>query len=232
MKLLSTANPKIMKGEKLGYMTFILHLAPSTLSGYNACPMASKGCIAACLNTAGRGGFDPRIGVAHIRKTKEFMENRQEFLVQLVADVETGIRRAKKAGLVPAFRLNGTSDFRWEHIPVVRGGVEFPNMMTAFPDVTFYDYSKIFNRRDIPENYTITFSRSETNHAAAIATLQNGGSVAVVFSGKSLPATWEGFTVVNGDNDDLRFLDPKNVVVGLSAKGKAKKDNSGFVVKI
>ena len=36
--------------------------------------------------------------------------------------------------------------------------------------------------------------------------------------------------VVDGDKSDLRFLDGENVIVGLIAKGQAKKDQSGFVI--
>jgi len=123
--LLSTANPKILKGEKLGYVTYILHLAPSILSGYNACPMASVGCAAACLNTAGRGGMfkkgetTNKIQEARIRRTKIFFEDREWFMAMLVNDVRKAIGEAKKYGKTPVFRLNGTSDIRWETVPAM-----------------------------------------------------------------------------------------------------------------
>ncbi len=239
MKLLSTGNPKLMKGEKQGYLSFVLHLAPSKLSGYNTCPMASVGCALACLNTAGRGGMFKKgettnaIQKARIRKTVEFFENREGFMQTLADDILAGIRQAKRKNMIPVFRLNGTSDIRWETIPVYDynkdGIVWYNNIMEMFPEVQFYDYTKLTNRRDLPANYHLTFSRSESNEMDALHILANGTmNVAVVFD--ELPAKWAGVKVVSGDDTDLRFLDEQGVVVGLKSKGKAKKDNSGFTV--
>jgi hypothetical protein len=240
MKLLTVGNPKLMKGEKKGYLSFILHLAPSKLSGYNTCPSASNGCAAACLNTAGRGGLFPSIQEARIRKTRWFFEDRDTFMAQLVKDVTAGIKLAERKGLIPVFRLNGTSDIRWEHAPVtvtrkVWGQlpltVEYPNIMSAFPDVQFYDYTKLANRVDIPANYHLTFSRSEIN-GHQLPTISH--NIAVVFDtakGKPLPTEYLGRPVVDGDETDLRFLDGVGVIVGLRGKGKAKNgDHNGFVV--
>lgn len=232
MKLLTTGNPKVIKGSKKGFLSFILHLAPSNLSGYNVCPMASAGCIMGCLNTAGRGGFDPRIPLARIRKTVMFMEQREQFMEQLIKDIDAGIRSAKRKRMRPVFRLNGTSDIRWETVPVTVKGKTYPNIMSAYRKVQFYDYTKIANRRDLPANYHLTFSRSEVNDSL-IPTV--GYNTAVVFStrkGAALPDTYMGMTVVDGDDTDLRFLDPEKSIIGLRAKGKAKKDTSGFVVKV
>ena len=140
MKLLTLGNTKTVKGEAMGYQTYIMHLAPSTLSGYNTCPMASNGCASACLNTAGRGRFTAT-QEARVRKTKFFFENRDTFMAQLVKDIEAAIRKAAREGMTPVFRLNGTSDIRWETV-AVNG---FVNIMAMFPGVAFYDYSKIFN---------------------------------------------------------------------------------------
>ena len=225
MKLLTLGNTKTVKGEAMGYQTYIMHLAPSTLSGYNTCPMASTGCAAACLNTAGRGRFTTT-QEARIRKTKWFFEDRETFMAQLVKDITTAIRKAGREGFVPVFRLNGTSDIRWETVPV--GG--FRNIMEMFPTVTFYDYTKLQNRRDLPFNYHLTFSRSEENYAAVDMMMAAGYNVAIVFN--ELPAVYNGYTVIDGTETDLRFLDEKGVVVGLLAKGKAKKDVSGFTVQI
>lgn len=242
MKLLTTGNPKLMKGEKKGYLSFVLHLAPADLSGYNVCPMASDGCRAACLNTAGRGGiFKPgtttnAIQDARIRKTRWFFTDRYDFMLQLVKDVRLGIRQAEKQNLIPVFRLNGTSDIRWETVELSDGLQTFQNIMQMFPNVQFYDYTKLSNRRDLPSNYHLTFSRSESNDTAVASHLVNGGNVAVVFNvkkGAALPESWNGFTVIDGDDTDLRFLDPQNVVVGLRGKGKATKgEHGGFVVNI
>lgn len=223
MKLLTIGNTKTVKGEAMGYMTFIMHLAPSTLSGYNTCPMASAGCASACLNTAGRGRFTAT-QEARIRKTKWFFENRDAFMFQLVKDIEAAIRKANREGMTPVFRLNGTSDIRWETVSV--GG--FRNVMEVFPNVQFYDYTKLTNRRDIPANYHLTFSRSESNDAYVSLMMDAGYNVAVVFD--AMPETYLGRKVIDGTETDLRFLDEKGVIVGLLAKGKAKKDTSGFTI--
>lgn len=228
MQLLVTGNAKTVKGEAMGFLTGILHLAPSRLSGFNVCPMASTGCIAGCLNTSGRGVY-ARTQLARIRKTTDFFNNRDWFMTSLVKDIRALVKSAAKQRLQAVVRLNGTSDIRWETVDVSVDGVTYANIMTAFPDVRFYDYSKIANRRDLPPNYSLTFSRAEHNEMHALTELYAGFNVAVVFR-KTLPATWNGFTVVDGTEHDLRFLDPSNVVVGLIAKGRARKDTSGFVV--
>jgi hypothetical protein len=227
MKLLTIGNTKTVKGEALGYMTFIMHLAPSTLSGYNTCPMASDGCAAACLNTAGRGRFTAT-QEARIRKTKWFFEDRESFMIQLVKDIRAAIRKANREGMIPVFRLNGTSDIRWETVSFTFEGIDFRNIMEFFGNVRFYDYTKLTNRRNIPSNYHLTFSRSESNDAYVTTMLNRGYNVAVVFD--VLPETYLGYKVIDGTETDLRFLDEKNVIVGLIAKGKAKKDNSGFTI--
>lgn len=239
MKLLSTGNPKILKGLKQGFNTYILHLAPASLSGYNTCPKATPGCAAACLNTAGRGGMFKKgettnvIQRARIRKTKSFFENRIDFMATLVKDIESAIKQSVKKNLIPVFRLNGTSDLAWEKYEVVRNGVLYKNIFNAFPEVTFYDYTKILGRKvQQYNNYHLTFSAADGNDSDTIYAMKNGMNVAVVFGVKkteALPESYNGISVFNGDESDLRFLDPKNVVVGLYAKGKAKKDTTGFV---
>lgn len=236
-KLLTTGNPKVAKGLSLGYLTNILHLAPFKLSGRNVCPMATAGCAAACLNTAGRGGIIKRgettnaIQIARIRKTDWFFNERAAFMHTLVREIRNAIKLAAKHGLTAVFRLNGTSDIRWEAVPVSVKGVTYDNIMLAFPDVQFYDYTKIPNRRDLPANYHLTFSLAESNEDNAKIALANGYNVAAVFR-KNLPATFLGKPVINGDETDLRFRDAKGVIVGLKAKGKGKKDTTGFVKDI
>lgn len=228
MKLLGIANTKTMKGEKLGFRTYIMHLAPSTLSGYQVCPMASPGCASACLNLSGMGRFS-NVQKARIAKTKLFFEDRGAFMFKLLKEIRAAIRSSQKAGLTPVFRLNGTSDIRWETISVFADGFWHNNIMDAFPSVQFYDYTKIPNRRDIPANYHLTFSRSEMNELEALQVLSSGKmNVAVVFD--ELPVKWAGVKVIDGTETDLRFLDDRAVVVGLKANGKAKKDATGFTV--
>jgi hypothetical protein len=229
MKLLSIGNPKILKGMKQGFMTYILHLAPADVSGYNTCPKATAGCKAACLNTAGRGGMFKRgestnvIQEARKRKTRFFFEDRENFLATLKDDIRKAIRQSEKKGLIPVFRLNGTSDISWEKYGVIQ----------EFPNVQFYDYTKILGRKvNGLANYHLTFSAADGNDLDVLRAIKEGYNIATVFGIKKtlpMPETYNGVSVFNGDDSDLRFLDPKGVVVGLYAKGKAKKDTSGFV---
>ena len=244
MNLLTTGNPKMVKGEKYGYITYILHLAPADLSGYNTCPKATDGCKAGCLNTAGRGGmFKPGMNTnyvqeARIRKTKMFFENRAEFMKLLVKDIELGIKQCKKKNMIPVFRLNGTSDLSWEKYEVTitdKSGrsIVFRNIFEAFPFVKFYDYTKVPGRKVYGiSNYSLTFSEADGNALDVLNAIRSGMNVATVFGIKKTdekPKFWNGLPVIDGDESDLRFLDPKGVVVGLFAKGRAKKDNFGFV---
>lgn len=236
MNLLTTGNPKILKGHAHGYLTSILHLAPSTLSGHNTCIKATIGCTASCLNTAGRGGIVKAgettniIQQARIRKTKLLFSNRDYFMGLLAEDIIKTIKHAEKNNLVPVFRLNGTSDIVWEKIPY--NG--FKNIMQAFPTVQFYDYTKILNRK-VSSNYHLTFSAADGNDKDVIKAISQGYNVAVVFGikkGQALPEEYLGLPVFDGDESDLRFLDPRGVIVGLYAKGKAKKDTTGFVKRL
>jgi hypothetical protein len=232
MSLLTVGNPKLLKGQAQGYLSSVLHFAPADLSGKEVCPKRTKGCTNACLNLAGRGGIFKKgestnvIQQARIRKTKMFFENRSAFMSQLLNDIVKTIKYAEKKGLIPVFRLNGTSDLSWEKYEILEGR----NIFQMFPQVQFYDYTKVLGRKvsDIP-NYHLTFSNADGNINDVLAAKQAGLNIAVVFK-KELPKTYLGLPVINGDETDLRFLDPKGVIVGLKAKGKAKKDTSGFVV--
>jgi hypothetical protein len=225
-KLLSTANPKIQKGTDKGYLSFILHLAPATLSGREVCPKRTAGCTAACLNTAGRGGMFKRgettnvIQKARIRKTEYFFADRDGFMKDLYHDVVKAKKFAERKGLIPVFRLNGTSDLSWEKYTV---GLTDMTIFALFPTTQFYDYTKVLGRKvaHIP-NYHLTFSAADGNDADVAEALLQGMSVATVFD--KIP---EG--VYSADEDDLRFLDPIGIVLGLKAKGRAKKDTTGFV---
>jgi hypothetical protein len=226
-KLLSTANPKIQKGTKLGYLSFILHLAPADLSGRETCPKRTAGCTAACLNTAGRGGMFKKgentnmIQKARIRKTKYFFEARDYFMQDLFADITKAIKFAAKQGLKPVFRLNGTSDLSWEKYTI-----NDKNIFELFPDVQFYDYTKVLGRKVSKySNYHLTFSKADGNDADVAKALEQGMSVVAVYD--EIPAG-----VPSADETDLRFLDPKGVMLGLKAKGRAKKDYSGFVIRV
>ena len=193
----------------------------------NLCQFSSAGCRKDCLFTAGRASFTPSIIKARIARTRFLLKDRQAFLLQLRKEIDALVRQAKREKLIPCVRLNGTSDLFWL-------GAQ---LAAEYPTIQFYDYSKnphVFSRPR-PANYHLTFSRSEDNERQALSILANGqrANVAVVFDSKTLPTHWNGYPVVSGDTHDLRFLDRKGVVIGLYAKGKAKKDSvSGFVVPV
>jgi len=227
-------NAKTIKGQQYGYMTGVLYLAPYNLSGYNTCAMAEIAeCHVPCLNSAGRGAFNS-VQAARIKKTKLFFEDRDAFFALLIPSIRSLIRKASAANLIPLCRPNGTSDIRWENVSFTYEGVHYNNIFEMFPDLQFYDYTKIPNRvtAHIP-NYDLTFSYSGVvgfQPYVKRATKQ-GYRIAVVFRKREdIPAEFLGTTCVDGDDSDLRHEDPHGVVVALYAKGKAKRDTSGFVV--
>jgi len=231
--LLGYKNAKIEKSNRSGkgYFTAIMYLAPNVISGFNVCPHATPQCIKTCLVTSSYHMNMDHSQKARLERTTYFFENRQGFKAMLYGEIKKHVTRSLNKGLIPAIRLNGTSDLVWETI--------FPDMFLTFSNVIFYDYTKfpIHKRTNLPNNYFLTRSHSEKNHSELTSMVQ-GGNVAVVFNTlkkEKLPKKWMGFNVFDGDVDDLRFLDPKNVIVGLRAKGKAKKEKAtkiGFVVKV
>ena len=216
---------KMAKGEKYGYKTAILHLAPFDLSIKNVCPKASKECAAACLNTSGRGQM-VSVQNARIKKTNYFWKNRSGFLWQLSREIEQLKKRAKNQGFKFAVRLNGTSDLAWHRFKLLDG----QSVMDLHQDVQFYDYTKVPSHlnHDL-KNYHVTFSDSGRNDADCKAAIKTGHNVAVVFRNK-LPKRWQGRKVINGDLHDLRFRDLGGVVVGLVAKGAGRHQlEGGFI---
>jgi len=220
-------NAKTKKGQKKGYLTGILYLAPANISGHEVCPNRSPGCTDACLYSAGRGVYSS-VQESRIRKTKMFFEDRKAFMALLEKDIAAGIRKAKRMGLKFVVRLNGTSDLAFENFGI----------MEKFPNTKFYDYTKNPFRMTkyltgkMPKNYSLTFSLSETNMDLALDVLSKGGNVAMVFATKDaskFPTTYKGYKVVSGDETDLRFLDKKNSIVALITKGDAIYDKTGFV---
>lgn len=227
--LFTKDSAKTKKGEKLGYTTLILYMQPwkANAAGKNLCPNATAGCIASCLYTAGRGKFNA-IQLARQNRTNYFLEDRAGFIQQIAAEIAKESAKVGNDKLV--VRMNGTTDIPWEN---VRAG-DHANLMDRFPMIQFYDYTKSFSRLigSRPDNYHLTFSRAETasNIAEAEMALNMGYNVAAVFSG-DLPETYMGFPVVDGDQHDLTFLHPAGAIIGLRAKGDAKKDQTGFVIR-
>lgn len=228
-QLLTTQNAKTVRGEPLGYLTAILFLSPYTESGEaNLCPHASPGCIRSCLYTAGMGRFE-YVRSARRRRTLFYLYQPAQFYAQLRREIAQAYERARSRGLRLAVRLNGTSDL---------GGLS-QRMAEEFEhleDLTFYEYTKTPRPWErTRENLYLIFSRDEDNEADCLEALAHGINVAVVFSRRKdepLPLEWKGLPVIDGDEHDLRFLDEPGRIVGLRAKGAAKSDDTGFVVRL
>ena len=234
-RIFSVDNPKAAKAQAYGWLNAIHYMAPHELAGVgNLCPNASAGCKALCLGEhSGAAIYYPSVIKSRIAKAKRFMRARAEYMRDMTSAIRAAYRKAQREGLLLCVRPNGSTDIPFEGI---KAGDSL-SLIAAFPSIQFTDYTKSFKRAlahargQFPDNYHLTFSRSETNEPQCMHILQAGGNVAVVF-GNGLPDVWNGFPVINGDLHDLRHLDPRGVVVGLSPKGpKAKRDQSGFVVR-
>jgi hypothetical protein len=242
-----SANYKIAKSEKFKggkYSTMILHLAPSTISGYNTCPHASEGCKAICLNQAGHGGCNKNrklvsntTHIARVGRTTLLHTNKKFFFKKLKLEINQFLMNCTIKESLPCIRLNGTSDLNWAKI---KDPETKKNLMELFPEIQFYDYTKDINQlKNVPKNYYFSFSRSENNHLDVAKALSMGVNIAVVFDKKmGLPDTYMGYPVFDADQTDLRFLDnelskhKKPIVIGLLEKGYlAKHDKTGFVIR-
>ena len=227
-KLLSAGDTNA-KTAKNSLQTYILYLSPASQNsaGRNLCPKASDGCRAACLFSADRGRFN-NVQQARINRTEYLLRDRAGFLLQLAQEINKAAKKeAKKTGQNIAIRLNGTSDLKLVEMLTDRHEIA--------KNVVFYDYTKIPQKAgdrvtSQGHRYSVTFSRSEENESQALNLLKIGVNVAAVFAGKELPKYWHGFRVVDGDKSDIEMLNFSGVVLGLRAKGDAKRDGSGFVI--
>lgn len=238
------SSSKILKNSKvLNIDTYVLYLAPHSMSGYNTCPMATKDCIAGCLNTSGRAAMEikstneSRIIESRIEKTKLFYENRNFFMNWLVAEITAKKSASESKGNGFSVRLNGTSDLNW-----LAYKLDGKTIFEIFPDVQFYDYTKVPNRfNNVPENYHLTFSYTGYNWLDAKNVLDKGYNVAIVFNlqkwynsrpenVKPLPLKFKGYKVVDGDITDYRPMDKKGRIVGLRFKRIADKETQLNVI--
>lgn len=230
-------NAKTIKGEKYGIKTAILYLMPAMGSGVQLCANAKiAGCEKPCLFTAGRGAMS-NVMLSRLRKTLYFNQYREQFMAQLSREISLEKAKAKRRGYKLVVRLNGTSDIRWENIKLPL--INAPTIFDLHNDVQFYDYTKLANRKNVPANYDLTFSYSgvEAYQPFVAKAVANGERIAVVFRNRAIVEamlangeTFLGLPVVDGDDTDIRHLDPRGAIVALYAKGKARRDQSGFVV--
>lgn len=229
-RILGESSSKTIKGEKIGYLTAICYLVPDA----KLCPFAElAGCFKPCLKSAGRGAFNS-VQKARAEKTAFFYDNQRAFMLSLCADIWTHVRRAANLNLIPLVRPNGTSDIPFENILI-----DGKTIFQIFADCQFYDYTKHPSRNLVGKtanNYDLTFSFSAlTPKPISIKGLTNPANkrTAVVFYKRDeIPASFRGWPVVDGDDTDVRHIEPVNVVVALYAKGKAKQDNGGFVQRL
>ena len=233
-------NYKASKNLDLKVMTYFLSLMPSDLSGYNVCSMANRitkneqnpnksDCSSNCVAFNGNGSFS-NVKKARIRKTKLFFENKDLFMEQLVFDIFKAINEAKTKGFKPTFRLNAYSDIKWEKVKISSFGNA--TIFELFPNITFYDYTKIHNRK-VPKNYQLTFSHYGDFDKTSDA-LKNGFNSAIVF--QELPSKIKInnkiYSVIDGDKTDLRIdekINGSSVVVGLKFKGSKAKLNDALL---
>ena len=232
MKALNLLSPGATnaKTSKNSLKTFILYLSPYNLNskGINLCPKASKGCAAACLYTAGRGAFS-NVQKARQNKTEYYLNDKKGFVLNLSNQIIKEYIKAKKGDYKIAFRLNGTSDIDFIYLLQKYANLDISTLKDY---AVFYDYTKILGKAKKyinHPNYFLTFSRSETNDQETNEAIKLGINVAAVFS-SDLPETYKGAKVIDGDASDLLMIYNKNVILGLKAKGKARKDTSGFVI--
>ena len=244
------SNPKVAKNGKLDVLTAPLHLAPYNLSGFQVCPQASDGCAAACLHTAGNPAYMPGKDASRRAKTIAYFKERAAFMAVLFFEIAALERKAEKLGMQCGIRLNATSDLPWERRKVTIDEIEL-SLMEWFSGVQFYDYTKITKRAlahargRMPENYHLTFSKTESNDADVARVLEAGGNVAAVFSRDAFKsaiasgvahgfklAPWEGAPVIDGDAHDYRPAEGmQGAIIALKAKGDARNDTTGFVIR-
>lgn len=235
--LLSFNNVKTIKGEKKGYRTAIMYLAPHTQNskGINLCSHASEGCVKSCLFSSGTARFE-KVQNGKTNKSEYFLSDRANFLLQLDKEITKIKKKHLDSDVIPVIRLNGTSDVLWERYKIR----DNKNIFELHSDIQFYDYTKNYLRfnKELPNNYHLTFSMSETNYEISMNLLKRGINVSIVF--EKTPIEYNGFKVVDGDENDLTFLHPKGSILGLrykKATGKGGKDKnikaleSGFIIR-
>ena len=226
-------NAKIVKSDAyLGgkYRTATLSLAPSDYAreGATLCPLAElAGCRSDCLFHQGRARTFSNINRARVSKALLFLDDPKLFLSLLCADLWRFGKRCKKLGVQGVTRLNCLSDIDWQ---------KYIDFSSEFPGIIFYDYEKV-PRVSRHDNYFLvwSFSAADDRYIRLMNKLPSDMRIAVVFDtpkGRPLPEYFIGRRVVDGDEHDLVFLYPKGSVIGLRAKGSARKTRPPFVVPV
>lgn len=224
----STKHEKAYKYDELVYT---LYLAPAKISGYEVCPMRSEECTNLCVHESGRNRMDIHentINKARIKKTKMFFEERDFFIDWMIEEIKIAKVKAEKMGYHFSVRLNNTSDLSPESFFTTVDNKKV-NVLQMFPDVQFYDYTKVPKRFELTKKYTnydLTFSFSGNNLQDCITMLNNNIRVAVVFS--KVPNKFWGRKVIDGDLYDMRYRDDKGIIIGLKYKQVRNKLNEKY----
>lgn len=227
---------KHVKAFKYNEMVYTIYLAPGNSSGYEVCPGRTSECTSLCLNSSGRNKMDIKkemINASRIKKVRLFFEEKNYFMKWLIDDIKKSYNKAMEQGFYFSVRLNNTSDISPEDFYIIDNGVK-QNILEIFPHIQFYDYTKVFDRESLTKkysNYDLTYSFTGRNWSECLDLLNKGERITVVFN--KVPETYLGFEVVDGDKYDMRYRDPKGVIIGLKFKkvrNKLTNDNK-FVIQ-
>ena len=206
--------------------TYGIYLASADLSGFNVCPN-SEYCKDNCLNGSGHNRVDRlskkgTIDRSRTIKTRLLFANKEVFMRIMIHEIEKERKKAENNGTFFSIRLNCTSD-----INPIAFTLNGKNILEIFPDIQFYDYTKVLNRIALAKkysNYDITWSidGSEKNREIGLELLKNGGRVAVVYGENDMPKTWYGYECCNGDETDYR---PSDIAPVCALKFKKTANN-------
>ena len=219
---------KHKKGFNYKELNYSLYLSPADSSGYEVCPGRTEECTRLCLNESGKNTMPQKvkgdiINTARIKKTRLFVEEREFFTRWIIDEIRAAKAKVDKLGYGFSVRINNTSDINPARLFIESNyqehGTIGKNILEVFPDVQFYDYTKIISRINLSKlypNYDITFSYTGYNLPECLDLLSKGVRVAMVF--KEVPEEYMGYKVIDGDLFDGRFKDEKNDIVGLKFK--------------
>ena len=209
---------KMQKGAEK-FELWVMYFQPhNKVSRATICQFAElAGCDKACLIDSGLLGKTPAQNAA-TKRTILYILRAEFFNARINAEIVAKEKRAIRSGIPCAFRLNGTSD------------IDHNNIISANPNSTFWDYTKILSRvrSNTLGNYNLTFSGSmysKQSKRALSKAIERKYQIAIAFNSAgiksdSLKIPVKGFSTF--DNSDARFLDSAHAIGTLSRKGSNK----------
>lgn len=226
------------------------------ISKVNLCKKATNGCATSCLYHQGilkNSDFAKnKIKIARIKRTFKFLLQRDEFFAQLIKEIKMLHKKATKEGLILAIQLNGTSDILWEKESFTFKEESFANLMSYFKEIQFFDYTKydiLKNRKKIPSNYHLTYSRAGLHKGVLVdswefiqSLLEQEIDVSVIFNKKMKTSILEhsnflGYKIIDADLNNCRVTDVhhrengKGLILVHEAAKKTDFNNSGFIIQ-